>query len=109
MQGLIEKLHDMDALNINQIAYDKLNELLERCTINLVCQLTRISRPTLYRWLDTDRSLEEMNTMQAAWFILVCETSPKVQMLLQRPPLSHPRLAKRLLEEEDNAKIGTED
>jgi len=103
MRETVDNLHDMDATSINQLAYDKLNELLERCTLNLVAQLTRISRPTLYRWLDTDCSLEEMNYRDAAWFFLVCETSPKVQMLLTRPPLSHPRLAKRLLDEgEDN-------
>ncbi len=104
MRETIDNLHDMEAININQIAYDKLNELLERCTLNLVAQLTRISRPTLYKWLDTNCYLEDMNYRDAAWFILVCETSPKVQMLLARPPLSHPRLAKRLLDEgEDNA------
>jgi hypothetical protein len=99
MRDTIDKLHDMQPININQIAFDKLNELLTRCTINLITQLTGISRPTLYRWLDPDLSLEEMNHRDSAWFILVCETSPKVQMLLTRPPLSHPRLAKRLTDE----------
>ena len=98
----IDNLHDMQPEFINQMAYDKLNELLTRCTINLVSQLTRITRVTLYRWLDEDRSLEEMDFKQAAWFILVCETSPKVKMLLDRPPLSHPRLAKRVIEEGEN-------
>ena len=105
MRETIDNMHNMRPVDINQIAYDKLHELLERCTINLVTQLTGISRPTLYRWLDPELSLEEMNHRDSAWFILVCETSPKVQMLLKRPPLSHPRLAKRLLEgSEDNAK-----
>lgn len=105
MRETIDNMHSMRPIDINQIAYDKLQELLERCTINLVTQLTGISRPTLYRWLDTDRALEDMNYRDSAWFILVCETSPKVKMLLDRPPLSHPRLAKRLLEEgTDNAK-----
>ncbi len=99
MRETIDNMHSMTPININQIAYDKLNELLTRCTIHLVTRLTGISRPTLYRWLDPDRSLEEMNHRDSAWFILVCETSPKVKMLLDRPPLSHPRLASRLLEE----------
>ncbi len=102
MRETIDNMHSMRPAEINQLAYDKLNELLERCTLNLVTHLTGISRPTLYRWLDPELSLEEMNYRDSAWFFLVCETSPKVQMLLTRPPLSHPRLAKRLLEGEDN-------
>ena len=104
MRETIDNMHNMQPIEINQIAYDKLQELLTRCTLNLVTTLTRVTRVTLYRWLDTERSLEEMDYKQAAWFILVCETSPKVKILLSRPPLSHPRLAKRLLDEEqDNA------
>lgn len=99
MRETIDNMHSMQPVHINQIAYDKLQELLTRCTLNLVAQLTGITRPTLYRWLDPDMSLEEMNYRDSAWFILVCETSPKVQMLLNRPPLSHPRLAKRMIEE----------
>ena len=102
MRDTIDNLHSMTPVEINQIACDKLHELLKRCTLNLVTQLTGISRPTLYRWLDTGVAYEEMNYRDSAWFILVCETSPKVQMLLTRPPLSHPRLAKRLLEGKDN-------
>ena len=102
MRETIDNMHNMKPVDINQVAYDKLQELLTRCTLNLVTTLTGISRPTLYRWLDTACSLEEMNHRDAAWFILVCETSPKVKMLLARPPLSHPRLAKRLLEGENN-------
>ena len=105
MRETIENLHSMRPVEINQIAYDKLHEMLKRCTLNLVTQLTGISRPTLYRWLDPKLSLEEMNHRDSAWFILVCETSPKVRMLMDRPPLSHPRLAKRLTDEvQDNAK-----
>ena len=98
MRETIDNMHSMQPIEINQIAYDKLNELLERCTINLVTILTGISRPTLYRWLDPDLALEEMNYRDSAWFLLVCETSPKVRLLLTRPPLSHPRLASRLFE-----------
>ena len=103
MRETIDNMHSMQPVEISQLACDKLDELLTRCTINLVASLTGVTRPTLYRWLDTDRSLEEMDYKQAAWFFLVCETSPKIKMLLSRPPLSHPRLAKRLLEGEDNA------
>ena len=102
MRETIDNLYSFRPIEINQIAYDKLNELLTRCTINLVAQLTGITRVTLYRWLDSERSLEEMDYKQAAWFILVCETNPKIQMLLQRAPLSHPRLAKRLTDEVTN-------
>ena len=99
MGDLVNSLHNMERNDINQIAYDRLEALLLRCTINLITQLTSISRPTLYRWLDTERALEDMNYRDAAWFILVCETSPKVKMLMDRPPLSHPRLAKRIIDE----------
>ena len=105
MRDTIDNLHNMRPVDINQIAYDKLQELLARCTIHLVTTLTGISRPTLYRWLDPDRSLEEMNYRDAAWLILFCETSPKVKLLLDRPPLSLPRMAKRITDEvegEDN-------
>ena len=101
MRDTIDSMHAMLPIHINQIAYDKLQELLTRCTINLVTQLTGVSRPTLYRWLDPNLALEEMNYRDSAWFILVCETSPKIQMLLTRPPLSHPRLAKRMLDEQE--------
>jgi len=99
MREELYNLHNMNPLDINQMALDTLDVLLERCTINLVTTLTGISRPTLYRWLDEDLPLDAMNYRDSAWFILVCETSPKVQMLLTRPPLSHPRLAKRIIDE----------
>jgi len=100
MRETIDKMHSMRKEDINQVAYDKLQELLECCTINLVAKLTGITRPTLYKWLDAEIAYEEMNHYHAAWFILVCETNPKVQMLLERGPVTHPRLAKRML---DNA------
>lgn len=110
MHRTIDNMYNMRRVDINQIAFDKLNELLERCTINLISQLTSISRPTLYRWIDLDLSLEDMNYRDSGWFILVCETSPKVKMLLDRPPMSHPRLAKRVIEgwveEDKDAVIG---
>lgn len=99
----LDQLHAMSREQINQAAITVLDRLLERCTLNLVCNLTGISRTTLYKWLDEDVALEEMNHRDAAWFILMAETSPKMQMLLQRGPLSNPRLAKRLVDEvEDN-------
>lgn len=97
-----EALHALSDNDINQKALNYLDKLLERCTLNLVTQLTRVSRPTLYRWLDEDLPLEAMNPRDAAWFIVMCETSPKVTMLLDRAPLSNPRLAKRLTDEVDN-------
>lgn len=96
---MIEQLHAMPHVDINQLACNKLDELLTRCTINLVTQLTGISRPTLYRWLDTARPYEDMNHRDSAWFIIMCETSPRIKMLMDRPPLSHPRLAKRILDD----------
>lgn len=98
---LVSRLHSMGEVEINEIAFQKLEHLLERCTMHLVTKLTGISRPTLYRWMDTERGLEAMNARDAAWFILLCETSPRLKMLMQRPPLSHPRLAGRLFQDAD--------
>ena len=99
MKEAIDNFYRIEPIDINQIACNKLEELLKRCTINLVAELAGITRKTLYRWLNSDVTLEEMDHKQAAWFILVCETSPKLQLLLTRPPLSHPRMAKRLTDE----------
>lgn len=99
MRETIDNMHSMKHNDINQVAIDKLDELLDRCTLNLISSLTGITRATLYRWLDTKLPLDAMNYRDSAWFILVCETSPKVRMLLDRPPLSHPRLAKRVIDE----------
>ncbi len=93
-------IHAMSHNQINQAAVTVLDRLLQRCTLNLVCNLTGISRTTLYKWLDEDVTLDEMNHRDAAWFILLAETSPKMQMLLDRAPLSNPRMAKRLLDDE---------
>lgn len=92
-------MHQLDENEINQAALNLLDKLLERCTLNLVSNLTRITRPTLYRWLDESLPLDAMNARDAAWFIVMCETSPKLQLLLSRPPSSNPRLAKRLTDE----------
>ena len=96
----LHQLHSMDAVNINAAACQVLARLLERCTLNLVCDLSGISRTTLYKWLDPDMPLESMNHRDAAWFIMMAETSPKMQMLMQRGPLQRPRLARRLLQDE---------
>jgi len=99
-----ELVYEMDHNEINQAAIDLLYKLLDCCTLNLVSQLTGITRPTLYRWMDEKLPLDAMDYRQSTWFILVVETSPKIQALLQRGPISNPRLAKRLLDEgEDNA------
>lgn len=95
-------LHAMQPNDISQAAITTLDTLLDRCTINLVTQLTGVSRATLYRWLDEDVPLDAVNHVVAGWFILVCETSPKIQLLMERAPLTHPRLAKRWLEGEEN-------
>ena len=92
------RLHAMTRVEINTLAVSKLLDLNERCTLNLVTELTGISRTTLYKWLDDSIAYEDMNHRDAAWFILYCETSPRVKMLLDRPPLSHPRMARKLLE-----------
>lgn len=103
MKDLLTTLHKLTPNEINQAALDYLDYLLERATLNLVAKLTGITRPTLYRWLDESLPLDAMNYRDSAWFILVCETSPKMQVLINSGPLSHPRLAGRLLEEgEDN-------
>ena len=97
---LVPVLHAMQANDINQAAVSMLDTLLDRCTINLITQLTGVSRATLYRWLDEDVPLEQMNYTVAGWFILICETSPKVQLLLERGAFKHKRLAKRWLDNE---------
>lgn len=97
--NLLARLYTMTPAEINQAALDYLDSLLERCTVNLVSSLTGITRTTLYKWLDESLPLEVMSARDSAWLILVCETSPKVRMLLQRPPLSHPRMAKRLTDD----------
>lgn len=95
------QLHSMERNDINQVALRLLDRLLERCTVNMVMKLTGISRVTLYRWLDESLPLDAMNHRDAAWFILLCETSPKIQMLMQRAPLSNPRLAGRIIDEKE--------
>lgn len=93
------RLHEMEGADINQAACTLLEQLMQCASINLIAQLTRITRTTLYRWLDADVELERMSPQIAGWFILICETSPKLQALLQRGARSHPRLAKRITDE----------
>ena len=99
---MIERLHSMSNDEISQEAVNKLLDLTDRCSLKLIADLTGISRTTLYKWLDESVSLDNMNHRDAAWFILYCETSPRVKLLLDRPPLSHPRLARKFLEDETN-------
>lgn len=95
----LNELHHMEPVAINALAIKLLDRLLQRCTLHMITQLTGITRATLYKWLDEDQPLESMNHRDAAWFILKVETDPKVLMLMQRGPLSNPRLAGRLIEE----------
>lgn len=97
--SIIENLHSMTHAEICQAAVSLLVSLNERCSLNLITDLAGISRTTLYKWLDDSIPLESMNYRDAAWFILYCETSPRVKLLLERPPLSHPRMARKLIGE----------
>ena len=98
------ELHRMEREDISQAAIDMLYALLECCTLNLVSDLTSISRTTLYKWLDESIDLEAMSHRDAGWFILMCETDPKLIGVLARGPVSHPRMAKQLVKEgESNA------
>jgi hypothetical protein len=90
----------MDRVDINRKAVELLDALLERCTLNLVSKITGITRVTLYRWLDESIALDDMNPRDAAWLILQCETNPKLVLLMSKPPMSKPRLAKRVIESE---------
>lgn len=92
----VKQLHTMSPLDINQEAVRLLNKLLERATYNLISKLTGITRPTLYRWMSEDVEFEQMNFMAAAWFIVQCETNPKLVQLMSRAPLTYRRLAGRL-------------
>lgn len=102
VKKVLPQLHKLQNVDINRHAVAMLDVLLECCTLNLVSSLTGISRVTLYRWLDQDVALDDMNHYHAAWFILHCETNPKVKMLLERGPMSNPRLAKRVIEGDNN-------
>ncbi len=99
-KNYLNDIHAMTNNQVNQAAINVLDQLLQRCTLNLVSDLTGISRTTLYKWLDEELPLDDMNHRDAAWLILMAETSPKMKMLLQRGPLSNPRLARRMLEGE---------
>lgn len=91
-------LHSMEPNDINEAACRRLDALLNRCTVNLAADLTGFTRKTLYRWLDSDIPLDAMDYKQAAWFILMTETSPKLLMLLDRPPTKNRRMARGILE-----------
>lgn len=96
-------LHDMSHKAINQSALSYLYALLDRSTLNLVSTLTGITRQSLYRWLDPNLPVESISHRDAAWFILVCETSPKLQLLLSKPKATRPHLANRALKKEMEA------
>lgn len=96
----LNELYDMEPADINAVAVRLLGRLLNHCTVNMVQNLTGISRTTLYRWLNEDIVLDQMNHRDAAWFIMLYETKPQIQMLLQRAP-SRQRLAHRLIAEDE--------
>ena len=92
-----QDLHCMESDDINQAALTLLDRLLQRCTMLLVTDLTGITRTTLYKWLNESLPLDAMSTRDSAWFILMCETSPKLIMLLKRAPLEDIRKARHLV------------
>lgn len=102
-------LWSMNDNDVRQQAVNILCTLLDRCTINLASTLTRISRPTLYRWLDPELPLEAVDYKTACYFILLAETHPKLLMLFDRPPMKYTRLAHRLINEEGNNEQATTD
>ncbi len=81
---------------IQLAAVELLDSLLDRCTIHLLSELTDITRATLYKWINEDLPLEAINKNLACWFILVCETDPRIIMLSERPPTQYQRYAKAL-------------
>ena len=97
-------LHSMQREAINQTAVTLLDALLECCTLNLISEITSISRTTLYKWLDESLPLDAMSHRDSAWFILLSETDPRLIGIMERGPVSHPRMAKQLVQEgESNA------
>lgn len=100
MKRLTEKLATMEPVDINIAAIEYLNLMLERCTVHLLASLTGLSRPMFYRWMDSDRAYDQMDHVRSAWFILMCENHPKLQLLMKRAPMTYPRLAKRVIDGE---------
>ena len=80
-------LHAMDQDDIRLTGLEMLDRLLQCCTLNLISNVTGISRTTLYKWTDDDVPLEAVSPRDAAWLILVCESDPKLVMILKRGPV----------------------
>ena len=95
---LIRDIHSATPNEINQAAVNSLVALTACASLNLISQITGITRVTLYKWLDEEVSLDEMDHRLAGWFLLLVNTSPKLVALLERGPAKHPRLAKRWLD-----------
>ena len=102
--NLTPNLPYMTKAEINQAAYDLLVEMLQCCTINLLSDKTGISRPSFYRWLDPDVSIEEMDPKAAAWFIVFMEHQLQFVELRKKGPASHPRLSHRVINSQPNGK-----
>lgn len=95
-------LHSMTPEEINTIACNMLDRLLECCTLHLVSSVTGISRTTLYKWQDESIPLDSMNHRDAAWLILNVETNPKIAQMLQRGPTKFRRQASFQFKDEED-------
>jgi hypothetical protein len=96
-------LHTMQSDDINNAALKLLGTLLDRCSMNLLSDLSGISRTTIYKWLDEDVPLESMSARDSAWFIIMCEHEPRLVKLLSRPPATHKNLVRQGMAQEDAA------
>ena len=100
---ILDQIHSMDPDDVKAHALVLLCDLLERSTMQLAHELTGITRATMYRWLDEELGYESMSIRDCAWFILLCETSPKLQMLLSRKPVQTRHRQRQLLGMETEA------
>jgi hypothetical protein len=97
------KLYGMQPDAIKHAALKLLVLMDMRCSVKLMAEITGISRTTLYKWFDADVPLEAMSVRDCAWFILVCETDPKLMRLLSREPATHKNLVRQGMAQEDAA------
>jgi len=93
----MHELYLMSPNLINATAVRYLNNLLNYTTLNLISELTGVARSTFYRWLDPDVNYDKMNHRDAAWFIVMYETMPQIELLLDKQP-SRQRLSHRLID-----------
>jgi hypothetical protein len=99
MNILSLRLYSLQPIEINKAAIAYLDKMTDRAPLNLIATLTHVSRPTLYKWQDKNTPYDSINFKDAAWFILMCETNPKVKMLLDRPPLTRKHRARYVIED----------